>query len=48
LDAALQAGQLNAQQSGKQDTGLRLLELGRVDFYAQDRVLGYAMLRRLF
>lgn len=48
FDAALQAGKLKVQQSGKEDTGLRLLELGRVDFYPQDRAVGYAMLRRLF
>jgi polar amino acid transport system substrate-binding protein len=48
FDAALQAGQLQVQQSGKEDTGFRLLELGRVDFHPQDRAVGYAMLRRLF
>ena len=40
--------QLQVQQSGKEDTGFRLLELGRVDFHPQDRAVGYAMLRRLF
>ncbi len=48
FDAALQAGQLQVQQSGKEETGFRLLELGRVDFHPQDRAVGYAMLRRLF
>ena len=48
FDAALEAGQLQVQQSGKEDTGLRLLSLGRVDFHPQDRAVGYAMLRRLF
>lgn len=48
FDTALQAGQLKVEQSGKEDTGFRLLELGRVDFYPQDRAVGYAMLRRLF
>lgn len=48
FDAALEAGQLQVQQHGKEDTGLRLLSLGRVDFHPQDRAVGYAMLRRLF
>lgn len=48
FDAAVQNGQLQVQQSGKEDTGFRLLELGRVDFHPQDRAVGYAMLRRLF
>jgi polar amino acid transport system substrate-binding protein len=48
FDAAVQNGQLQVQQSGKEDTGFRLLELGRVDFHPQDRAVGYAMLRRMF
>lgn len=48
FDAALQSGQLNVQQNGKEDTGFRLLELGRVDVHPQDRAVGYAMLRRMF
>lgn len=48
FDEALQAGRLNVQQSGKEDTGFRLLELGRVDLHPQDHAVGYAMLRRLF
>lgn len=48
FDAALQAGQLQVQQNGKEDTGFRLLSLDRVDFHPQDRAVGYAMLRRLF
>ncbi len=48
FDAALQAGQLQVEQSGKEDTGLRLLNLARVDFHPQDRAVGYAMLQRLF
>jgi polar amino acid transport system substrate-binding protein len=48
FDAALEAGQLQVQQHGKEDTGFRLLSLGRVDFHPQDRAVGYAMLRRLF
>lgn len=48
FDAGVQSGQLQVQQSGKEDTGFRLLELGRVDFHPQDRAVGYAMLRRMF
>lgn len=48
FDAALEAGQLQVDQGGKEGTALRLLRLGRVDFYPQDRAVGYAMLRRLF
>lgn len=48
FDEALQAGRLDVQQSGKEDTSFRLLELGRVDLHPQDRAVGYAMLRRLF
>jgi polar amino acid transport system substrate-binding protein len=48
FDAAVHNGQLQVQQSGKEDTGFRLLELGRVDFHPQDRAVGYAMLRRMF
>jgi polar amino acid transport system substrate-binding protein len=48
FDVALQAGELQVQQNGKEDTGFRLLELGRVDFHPQDRAVGYAMLRRMF
>lgn len=48
FEAALQTGQLQVQQSSKEDTGLRLLGLGRVDFHPQDRAVGYAMLQRLF
>lgn len=48
FDAAVQSGQLQVQQSGKEDTGFRLLELGRVDFHPQDRAVGYAMLQRMF
>ncbi len=48
FDAAVQNGQLQVQQSGKEGTGFRLLELGRVDFHPQDRAVGYAMLRRMF
>lgn len=48
FDVAQQSGVLKVQQSGKEDTGFRLLELGRVDFHPQDRAVGYAMLRRLF
>ncbi len=48
FDAAVQSGALTVQQSGKEDTGFRLLELGRVDFHPQDRAVGYAMLRRMF
>lgn len=48
FDAALQAGQLQAQQQRKSSTGFRLLQLDRVDFYPQDRAVGYATLRELF
>lgn len=48
LDAALQAGELRVQQGGRESTGLRLLSLGRVDAFVQDRAVGYAMLRRMF
>ncbi|MGB4073212.1 substrate-binding periplasmic protein [Pseudomonas sp.] len=48
FDAAQQSGVLSVQKSGKEDTGFRLLELGRVDFHPQDRAVGYAMLRRTF
>lgn len=48
FDAALQAGRLNIEQNGKEDTSFRLLELGRIDLHPQDRAVGYAMLRRLF
>jgi polar amino acid transport system substrate-binding protein len=48
FDAAMQAGRLNVEQSGKEDTSFRLLELGRIDLHPQDRAVGYAMLRRLF
>jgi polar amino acid transport system substrate-binding protein len=48
FDTAVQSGQLQVQQSSKEDTGFRLLELGRVDFHPQDRAVGYAMLRRRF
>lgn len=48
FDAVLAAGQLQVQQSSKEDTGFRLLSLGRVDVHPQDRAVGYAMLRRLF
>lgn len=48
FDAALQAGELRVQQGGKEGTGLRLLSLGRVDAFVQDRAVGYAMLRRMF
>ncbi|WP_394559504.1 substrate-binding periplasmic protein [Aquipseudomonas alcaligenes] len=48
FDRALQDGALRVQQNSKEDTGLRLLELGRIDLHPQDRAVGYAMLRRLF
>jgi polar amino acid transport system substrate-binding protein len=48
FDEALQAGQLQVLQSHKEDTGFRLLTLGRTDLHPQDRAVGYAMLRRLF
>lgn len=48
FDEALQAGRLRVEQSGKEDTGFRLLKLGRIDLHPQDRAVGYAMLRRLF
>lgn len=48
FDEAQQAGLLQVQQSHKEDTGFRLLELGRIDLHPQDRAVGYAMLRRLF
>ena len=48
FDQALQDGILRVEQSSKEDTGFRLLELGRIDLYLQDRAVGYAMLRRLF
>ena len=48
FDQALQAGQLQVEQSSKEDTAFRLLALGRVDLHPQDRAVGYAILRRLF
>tara|TARA_Y100001951_G_scaffold91708_1_gene85933 strand:- start:1799 stop:2593 length:795 start_codon:yes stop_codon:yes gene_type:complete len=48
FDEALAAGRLMVQQSGKEDTSFRLLELGRIDLHPQDRAVGYAMLRQLF
>ncbi|MDD0841888.1 substrate-binding periplasmic protein [Pseudomonas sp. Gutcm_11s] len=48
FDRALQDGSLRVQQNSKEDTGLRLLELGRIDLHPQDRAVGYAMLRKLF
>jgi polar amino acid transport system substrate-binding protein len=48
FDAALEQNLLQVQQSGKEETGFRLLSLGRVDFYPQDRAAGYAMINRLF
>lgn len=48
FDEALRAGQLQVLQSNKEDTGFRLLTLGRTDLHPQDRAVGYAMLRRLF
>ena len=48
FDEAQQAGRLQVQQSHKEDTGFRLLSLGRTDLHPQDRAVGYAMLRRLF
>lgn len=48
FDAADRAGQLQVEQSGKEDTGFRLLALGRIDLHPQDRAVGYAMLRRMF
>lgn len=48
FDQALQAGQLQIEQSSKEDTAFRLLALKRVDLHPQDRAVGYAMLRRLF
>lgn len=47
FDQAVQDGLLHTEQSGKEDTSLRLLELGRIDLHPQDRAVGYAMLRRL-
>ncbi|MDH0095287.1 MULTISPECIES: substrate-binding periplasmic protein [Pseudomonadaceae] len=48
FDEALQAGSLQVELSGKEETSFRLLELGRIDLHPQDRAVGYAMLRRLF
>ena len=48
FDAAQQAGLLQVQKNSKEDTGFRLLTLGRIDLHPQDRAVGYAMLRRLF
>jgi polar amino acid transport system substrate-binding protein len=48
FDQAQQDGLLQVQQNGKEDTSLRLLQLGRIDLHPQDRAVGYAMLRRLF
>lgn len=48
FDEALRDGRLSVLQSNKDDTGFRLLELGRIDLHPQDRAVGYAMLRRLF
>lgn len=48
FDEAQQAGRLQVLQSHKEDTGFRLLTLGRTDLHPQDRAVGYAMLRRLF
>ena len=48
FDAALKAGQLQVQQHRKSATGFRLVQLGRVDFYPQDRAAGYAKLRQIF
>lgn len=48
FDEAVARNVLRVQQSGKEDTGFRLLSLGRVDFHPQDRAVGYAMLNRLF
>lgn len=46
FDEAVQAGRLRIEQNSKEGTGLRLLELKRIDLYPQDRAVGYAMLRR--
>ncbi|WP_252274377.1 substrate-binding periplasmic protein [Pseudomonas subflava] len=48
FDRALQDGLLEIEQHSKEDTALRLLELGRIDLHPQDRAVGYAMLHRLF
>lgn len=47
FDEAQRAGQLHTFQNGKEDTGFRLLDLGRIDLHPQDRAVGYAMLQRL-
>lgn len=48
FDAAVHSGALKVHKSSKEDTGFRLLGLGRVDFHPQDRAVGYAMLQRVF
>lgn len=48
FDRAAQAGVLRIEQSSKEDTSFRLLELGRIELHPQDRAVGYAMLRRLY
>lgn len=48
FDDAVQKGLLRIEQSGKEETSFRLLELKRIDLYPQDRAVGYAMLRRQF
>ncbi len=48
FDRAAQAGQLQIEQSSKEDTSFRLLELGRIQLHPQDRAVGYAMLRHLY
>ncbi|MEO4046212.1 transporter substrate-binding domain-containing protein [Pseudomonas sp. CAU 1711] len=48
FDRAVQDGALQIEQSSKEETAFRLLELGRVDLHPQDRAVGYALLHSLF
>ncbi|MET1077574.1 MAG: ABC transporter substrate-binding protein [Pseudomonas sp.] len=42
------SGQLQVTRSSREDANFRLLELGRIQLYPQERSVGYAMLRRLY
>ncbi|MBC9249694.1 amino acid ABC transporter substrate-binding protein [Pseudomonas alcaligenes] len=48
FDRLAQSGALQIEQSSKEETSFRLLELGRIDLHPQDRAVGYALLRRLY
>ena len=48
FDEAMQQGRLQIEQSSREGTSFRLLELQRIDLHPQDRAVGYAMLRRQF